>query len=322
MIGWLHIKLWVLCLFLAATGLATTIAVWAFHFWQYQISTVALAVTGLPALAVAAGIVLRTRDIGAPRTIATTKRVESSDDIRLLATGSPPADKKMNPPTVSALPARILFALALILSPEIVRLAAGWGANAPCDPAVVGPGDAVTVYFPGWIRSVAGCWRATPHALLTLDGVTFPELDASSRRVKSEDWDLTMSADSSHLWSLSQLWAQMTLPNSADLAGKTAHCTISLTLEYPQMTGDHTDAFYTGVHENRRFDFDLSISRRGSGSAYQWIWWIGTVAGFLMLCLGGLGGIDRAKKLMSTANRTGLTLAPSAVPEATLGKRK
>jgi hypothetical protein len=175
----------------------------------------------------------------------------------------------------------LFVAAALAAMPEIVRSVRGWPLNVECYPPVVGAADQTRFYMPGEITSIKSYWRGKPTATLTYDGA--PEGATSIRsQTNQNDWGSTIEAKSDEQNSHSHPWVEFFMPDSPDLAGKTAYVNITLQVEYPQMSGTST---FNTRRTQMQHSVAVHLAPRGAGAAYDALWW-GGLAGGGSICLG------------------------------------
>ncbi len=197
-----------------------------------------------------------------------------------------------------------LLAAAVVLcaTPEALRTVRGEVANERWYPAVVGPGDTATYYFDQRIESLKGYWRGKGAAAIVgeeglgEDGVLLCEV-----ATKDNDWGQTISVKSSEKRQTSTIYAGITIPGEAALAGKTVSLIARLVYQYPHLTGSNSFEVTDGHIEERPA---LTLSGPGAGTAYNRNSWLGIMGGGLLLLLGCAGLAVRAGRMTGNPRQT------------------
>jgi hypothetical protein len=240
--------------------------------------------------------------------------------IQLSAAGKPESaapDAGSYPRTGFQKTAVILMLVAVLVAglPELVRLASGWALNDGWFPPVVGPGDSAYFYFPTKISSVKGYWNGTVTLAKATDDRgadlartgLLPELGGDKARLvpftNNASWGNTISIKSSEKSSSSTLWAGIRFPASADLADRMLDLQLNLAARFPVDMGgnrwqEHQQQF---SHSGR-----LHLSTAGAGSFYKTAFWVGIVAGNVLMLILAFG-------LVRSANRLGDRALPTRV---------
>lgn len=195
----------------------------------------------------------------------------------------------------ATLVAFMLLAMSVVgaASSEARRLAGAWPLNRGFDPPVVGPGDTSRLEFPYTISSVKGYWSGA--ALVNVTNAS--DLGASGAhffaRSANDSWGDSIKAKSSATNRSSTVYADITVPDDASMAGKTPKLMVDLSVRYPSSTG--ASSF---TEETRSFSHTASLvlAPPGAGSTYQWLWGRG-------IQLGGLAAVVAGIILYRHANR-------------------
>jgi hypothetical protein len=213
-----------------------------------------------------------------------------------MADGAP---KSVVPMTMPLLGVLALCTLAL-MAPFLGKMVFGWGSVAGTKPEVVGPGDKLTVYFPGSIDCIKSTWNASGTATVSVDGesTTYP----ATLRSKSETWGNTMSWKSSQAHTSPSVWAEVQLPNDAQLVGKTITVQSNVTVNYPQSIGWNT---FDNRSQPMAATTKVKLNGNNAGGIY------GTL--FLLTIAAAVGYVVLSFLLAASANSLNKYAAPSEI---------
>jgi hypothetical protein len=195
----------------------------------------------------------------------------------------------------------IAFALLLVGtaaagSAEIVRLGARWPLNSACDPVVIGPGDTAFVYLPDKVTSIKRLWNGRASVSL-INAQELGQAQFLQAEGKKDSWSrLIWGKDTKphDTW----LWAQVTVPEDAALAGKQLNLRITLDVKYPASQGalSFQDQYQTFGHTAV-----VNLASSHAGLYYLVLWWGGGAAGGMLVLLSGLLLRWLAKRRLSEA---------------------
>ena len=165
---------------------------------------------------------------------------------------------------------------------------------------MIGPGDAVRVYFDTSIDCVQKLWNGSPQAVATAtDGTPVPLVATACK----DSWGGSMSVKSSQQHTSPTLWADLKLPTDAALAGKTLNLTVTMPVRYPTMGGGN--AFVDGA-TTATLTRELKLSSAGTGHTY-WLTFWAMVGGSVLLAVAGLMLSRGAAALKAAAPDTRVT---------------
>jgi hypothetical protein len=205
--------------------------------------------------------------------------------------------------------ALLLFSFVLVIAPTAGITVLHWPVNNQCYPPVVGPTDTTRIYLPGKISSVKGYWRGQPAVKVSYPGGPEDGEEAQAS-TNQNNWGSTISdVKSSEESSTSHPWVEVTMPETAKLAGKAVHCEIDLSLEFPQMSGGSS---FTTQSDEMKHSLDITLAQRGAGSLYNTLWWGGTAGGGALALFASLVLYSQAKSLRKRANPTQVFTAEPA----------
>jgi hypothetical protein len=195
----------------------------------------------------------------------------------------------------------LLVSFVLVILPALAITVHHLPVNAECYPPVVGPTDTTRVYMPDAINSVKGYWRGDPTVVISYDGGP-KEGEKAQASTNQNNWGSTISdVKSSEESTRSHPWVEVTLPDSAELAGKTVHCEIDLALAYPRMAEAKT---FNTVDDQMQHALDIAVAPRGAGTLYNTLWWGGTAGGGALALFASLVLYYQAKSFRKRANPT------------------
>ncbi len=182
-------------------------------------------------------------------------------------------------------------ALAAVLAPLILPIVNGWTKN-DTYPAVVGAGDTTCVYFDQKIKSLKGMW----HGSAQVTSKSNPELSFRGK-TKNSTWGNTISGKSVSNEN-NAMWVELTMPESADVVGKTIDLDVTVNATYPlEMNGGFDDMRDSFSHSE-----SITMSAAGAGGTYWASWIYGQLGAFLLVIVGGLVLNGTAKGLVNRAN--------------------
>lgn len=191
-----------------------------------------------------------------------------------------------------------LIGVALIatLSPLVLPGISGWETN-DTYPCVVGPGDETTVYFDQKIKSLQGMWNGTVQVKVkNADELGGQQIFRGS--TKNSNWGNEISGESVSDEN-NTMYVELSIPDSADLAGKTANLDFTVHVSYPISVG--ADSF-----DNRSGTFNhsesLKLSAPGSGTTYWQSWIYGQLGAVVLMLVGGFIFLGTASGLVKQAN--------------------
>ncbi len=216
------------------------------------------------------------------------KTLEGEDDD--LASGEPKVTSGMAIPllAVAALGALIAFA------PAVYKMTGGWPIAAGTKPEVVGPGDTVRVWVPGRIEAVKGMWNGSVMVQGSVDGKPV-NLTA---KTNTESWGTTISGKSVSN-SSPGLWADVTVPNDAALAGKPLELKVDLAVRYPHGQAGGFDEMNSNFTHNEKY----TLAPPGTAGTYYAVYWA-TVLGAVMYTVAGFCLVGAANGLRKHAAST------------------
>jgi hypothetical protein len=257
-------------------------------------------------------------DVQANRQLATERT--SSSSLRLTAPGRAdmPAEHFINPPRslTHRLALPLLFAAVLLaVSPEIFRTVRHWPLNPSFYPPVAGPGDSTRFYMPQSISSIKSYWRGTPDVALTPEGST-DEIQVAAK-ANQNDWGHSISAKSSETRSTSHPWLELTIPNDAKLANKTAQADMILEVQYPELAD--SSSFVT-KHQVMHEKAAMHLAAAHAGHEYNSLWWEGASLAALLVIAGSVFLTSAAKGMRTRAIPTRV-LSADAAPAPPAGAR-
>jgi len=178
----------------------------------------------------------------------------------------------------------LFLGIGIVATAEITRLASGWPLNRTCDPVVVGPGDDSCVYLPHEVNSIKGLWHGSASvAVLNAKelGLTNEQLPAVS---KSSTWGERIIGK--HVSSEnSPIWTSVTIPDTADLAGKDMRLHIEMQVRYPAAHGLRS---FQDEQQDFEDAVDLHLASPHAGILYRALWWGGWMIGGALVVLMGL----------------------------------
>jgi hypothetical protein len=170
--------------------------------------------------------------------------------------------------------------------------------NAGLQPDVVGPGTEVTIPLPFSTRTYAGNWRGlspTATVLNAAELVTPATLPASSHK---QHWGkITAVNDKKHPFEAVKPWIRVSIPDNADLGGKTMRLKVSLEVNYPTQGGSNNAEKTTVVEK----EVAIALAEAGTGALYRQTWDIGKWVGVGCCLLGGLALYLLAQRMKQRA---------------------
>lgn len=201
---------------------------------------------------------------------------------------STPLSEIKPPNTISRIGTGQWFALVLIAMgagitqlPFLVVDQCGYMMNSFCDPAVVGPGEYVRVYFKQPFQSVNGYW----HGECSVKILNTSELGLHPNtkchfRTKKDRWGEKKIRGSKKY---SQIWADVEIPDWGKLIGKKIDLYIQVLATYPRPVSSHE----FDVTENKKFDCSVSIaiSEQNSGFIFVTSGYLGMLGAVGLICL-------------------------------------
>lgn len=197
----------------------------------------------------------------------------------------------------------ILNAVAalLVLAPPVLALVSGWRTN-DSYPAVVGPGESTTIYFSESIVAVKGMWHGQVIAKVTNpdDANGLAQVEAVTN---NSTWGESIGGkDVSN--STKAMWVKVTLPNDANLVGKTLNLELSVLASFPFREGA---GFF---NEQRPFQQSASVTVSGSqsGSIYQTTWWAGELLAAVLVLIALACFSANCKALRKRAGTTAVSV--------------
>jgi hypothetical protein len=126
-----------------------------------------------------------------------------------------------------------------------------------------------------------------------------------------KDWGSTIYAKSSEKNTSSTPWVELHLPQTPELAGKTADCNIDLDVQYPEAA--YSSNFETVSNHMNRLT-PIAFAPAGAGGKYNALWWQGTAGGMILILACGQILRASARRLQKRANPTRLLGFDSAQP--------
>lgn len=193
-------------------------------------------------------------------------------------------------------------AVALGVSPELVRIGGGGAVNPSFYPAVIGPGDTSTYYFKKQISSMKGYWRGKAiGALVGLEGLGEDGILPLELKANDRDWGRSISLKNSEKAQGSTIWAAVTMPAEPALAGRTVDMVARIFYEYPAMSGASSFEVRADKLEEAT---KVTLSRPGLGNLYGWLAWLGTWGGGIVLFVAACWLSSRAGKLQGNPHQT------------------
>jgi hypothetical protein len=207
-----------------------------------------------------------------------------------------------------------LFGLgvAALLAAEVLRVGQGWPLNPPWYPPVAGPGDRTYVYFPDKIQSIKGYWKGKPYAVVANAAEVGLRNPALSARSKDNVWGNKIEAKSDETASRSTLWAEITVPDEAELAGKTLAVRLRMDTSYPRMRGNDR---FEEVRQRFQHQAELYLASPHAGQQYRLAWWVGGLGGAAAVVLASLWLMRVSRSLRKQANPTRVIAMDEGVPE-------
>jgi hypothetical protein len=191
----------------------------------------------------------------------------------------------------------VLAAQAAFLAPVFV----GWSVESPSNadvvPAVVSPGDTVTLQFSdSKVESLRGLWRGEATVqVVNADEVGVP---ATLPAVTAADVWGPFRGKVRGSNSTAKLYARITIPAEPELVGKALKLKAALHVIYPsQMQGRAVDGCTLNVGK----EFTIRVSSGEGAAAFRQAWSIGSTAGLAASVLGGFVLVMMAVALRARA---------------------
>jgi hypothetical protein len=178
-----------------------------------------------------------------------------------------------------------LFGACLVVPvAEAARLLCAWPTNPALSPSVVGPGDTLHVELPSSIASVQARWSAKGTASAGI----FGSCAVTTNQDSWGGWSGTMRVRASE-WSVrTKLWADVTLPDDAALAGKTVPVTVRLTVRYPVAKGSS----WRDSEDQVEGKAEVRVAPKWAAQTYASLGLVGGLLGLVVLTAGsGLLGV-------------------------------
>ncbi len=191
------------------------------------------------------------------------------------------------------------------LAPCLLLGAQGWPVNPVLTPRVVSPGDEVSFFFVNQsFHSVRGFWRGTPTIqVLNAAEVGYPEtLPGRSNDATWGDWMLVGKLQQNCAVGPT---ARVSIPNQANLGGKTLRLRAVMPITYPALVGERTlgDRSITVTRE-----FSVQLAEPGASHLFYSVWQVGAIVGLLGSVLGAAALVWRGLALRSLATARVMTL--------------
>ncbi len=156
----------------------------------------------------------------------------------------------------------LVSAICLALVPELQRRLCGWPINEIARPRVVGPGDTARIEMPGAIQSIYGLWTGEALAQVANSAETGATMNGVEATTRTETWgerlDLYVRTTTP--------WVDVTIPDSAGLAGKTLQLDLFLNIRYPEEDGPLA---FKEVSQTIRSSATLRLAPLGAGEFYS-----------------------------------------------------
>lgn len=202
----------------------------------------------------------------------------------------------------------VLAALVTVLMPVILSIVLGWPKNPAWAPEVVGPGDEACFYFRDQLTSCKGMWNGSASAqVVNQDGGN--ALAGLSARTKNSHWGQRISGKSVSNTS-NHMFAYVTIPEQAELAGKTVTLSIATNVHYPLKEGrsftDHSSSFSEQT--------TLRLASPGAGALYARLFWGGHLIALAVLGIAWWLTSSACKQLKSNALPTLIIPLQTPIP--------
>jgi hypothetical protein len=192
-------------------------------------------------------------------------------------------------------PALLAVAAAALafLAPAFVPGGQDLPANQGLRPAVVGPGEEVTVAFSGHnIRSVDGRWRGRP-SVQVLNAAEFARPPVLAAEGRDDDWGDSFMVKPSQKYVSPRLEARLQIPGDPALGGKSLRVRVAMDVAYPSASGEGFKDWATGASTfaNRtaavQQDYTIRLADAAVLRAYRRAWWTWGSLGVLGGVFGG-----------------------------------
>ena len=190
-------------------------------------------------------------------------------------------------------PAVILIVASLAcIAAEGMRMASGWptvNVDYSPNPVVAGPGDTINLYVGPGFSSVKGYWRAradyTVVTILEDSEVPLEAMDEFRIKPDGKTWGKSISFKGSAT-ETAYPSANVTIPDTAEYAGKVLSMRIEMNIKYPSMVGSSSFSEYS---KDVSQDYRFTLGPPGCGSTYNLYWKVGLgMAALLFLVVGGM----------------------------------
>jgi len=193
--------------------------------------------------------------------------------------------------------------MLLCMMAEVLRMTSGAPVNDRWYPAVVGPGDTATYYFDKEITSIKGYWKGKVAARISnAKALGFNKPLPCTATTKDKQWGNSINdVKSSEEQQSSTIYAEITIPAEAKLAGKKVNLQARVIYRFPQMEGGSRFREAAGKLEETT---TLELAGPGAGAAYTRNFWVGVIGGGLLLFFACIWLGRRAGKLDGNPRET------------------
>jgi hypothetical protein len=178
-------------------------------------------------------------------------------------------------------------AILLPLAPEGLRLARGWPRNDRAVPAVIGPGDAMTVSFRQSVSTLQGRWRGMASAsILGANPQTDPPIILAAESSKRDWGDMISGRDNLPTTTTVYPWVTCLMPSDETLAGRTVLVKLGVTVAYPYPSGPKQ---FTNSSRSFAESIEIRFARDPyAGFIYQLLGWSSSLAAVVLAGAMGL----------------------------------
>lgn len=230
--------------------------------------------------------------------MASADKVQSGDVVMTREGNTTSSVDDFSAPSGSHWTGLVLVAVGLVatVAPLVLPIVSGWEKN-DSYPAVVGPGDTTCIYFDREITCLKGMWSGSVRVNVKNAADLGAEAQGFQGTTKHSTWGDTISGKSVSN-ETKAMWTEITVPDNAELAGKTADLDIEVSARFPLAA----DGFFDDRTGTFQHNESLTLSSPGSGTTYWQSWIFGQLGAIVLIVVGGFILCSTANGLVAAAN--------------------